>query len=98
MDLEERKIPEDNGSEEPNSSKKEPRNIKEEPNQVKEEPNSPKDEPNRIYIDEVRWFTYKQLSNILHCTPQSIYNHVRTGKVKVKKVDGLSFYRLDEYM
>lgn len=54
--------------------------------------------PNRIYIDGVRWFTYKQLAAILHCTPQSVYNHVKSGKVKTKKIDGVSFFRLDEYM
>ena len=57
-----------------------------------------KESTNRIYIDGERWFTYKQLANILHCTPQSVYNYVRSGKVKTKKIDGVSFYRLDEYM
>lgn len=57
-----------------------------------------KESPNRIYIDGERWFTYKQLASILHCTPQSVYNYVRSGKVKTKKIDGVSFYRLDEYM
>ena len=57
-----------------------------------------KESTNRIYIDGERWFTYKQLASILHCTPQSVYNYVRSGKVKTKKIDGVSFYRLDEYM
>lgn len=53
---------------------------------------------NRIYIDGERWFTYQQLAIIMHCTPGSIYNRVKTGKIKIKKVDGLSFYRLEGYM
>lgn len=65
---------------------------------VNETPKTVKETPNRIYIDGERWFTYKQLANILHCTPQSVYNYVRSGKVKTKKIDGVSFYRLDEYM
>ena len=65
---------------------------------VNEIPKTVKETPNRIYIDGERWFTYKQLANILHCTPQSVYNYVRSGKVKTKKIDGVSFYRLDEYM
>ena len=65
---------------------------------VKETPTVMKESPNRIYIDGERWFTYKQLASILHCTPQSVYNYVRSGKVKTKKIDGVSFYRLDEYM
>lgn len=72
--------------------------LNEETYDIKEDTLTPKDDPNRIYIDGVRWFTYKQLANILHCTPQSVYNHVRSGKVKTKKIDGVSFYRLDEYM
>lgn len=65
---------------------------------VKESTKTVKETPNRIYIDGERWFTYKQLASILHCTPQSVYNYVRSGKVKTKKIDGVSFYRLDEYM
>ena len=65
---------------------------------VNETPKTVKESPNRIYIDGERWFTYKQLASILHCTPQSVYNYVRSGKVKTKKIDGVSFYRLDEYM
>ena len=65
---------------------------------VNKTPKTVKESPNRIYIDGERWFTYKQLANILHCTPQSVYNYVRSGKVKTKKIDGVSFYRLDEYM
>ena len=65
---------------------------------VKESSVVVKETPNRIYIDGERWFTYKQLASILHCTPQSVYNYVRSGKVKTKKIDGVSFYRLDEYM
>lgn len=65
---------------------------------LKEIPKTVKETPNRIYIDGERWFTYKQLASILHCTPQSVYNYVRSGKVKTKKIDGVSFYRLDEYM
>lgn len=65
---------------------------------VNEIPKTVKETPNRIYIDGERWFTYKQLASILHCTPQSVYNYVRSGKVKTKKIDGVSFYRLDEYM
>ena len=65
---------------------------------VNKTPKTVKESPNRIYIDGERWFTYKQLASILHCTPQSVYNYVRSGKVKTKKIDGVSFYRLDEYM
>ena len=65
---------------------------------VNKTPKTVKETPNRIYIDGERWFTYKQLASILHCTPQSVYNYVRSGKVKTKKIDGVSFYRLDEYM
>ena len=70
----------------------------ESPMAVKETTKAVKETPNRIYIDGERWFTYKQLASILHCTPQSVYNYVRSGKVKTKKIDGVSFYRLDEYM
>ena len=72
--------------------------VKESSVVVKESSVVVKETPNRIYIDGERWFTYKQLASILHCTPQSVYNYVRSGKVKTKKIDGVSFYRLDEYM
>ena len=75
-----------------------PMAVKETPSAVKESSVVVKETPNRIYIDGERWFTYKQLASILHCTPQSVYNYVRSGKVKTKKIDGVSFYRLDEYM
>ena len=75
-----------------------PMAVKETTKAVKESSIVVKETPNRIYIDGERWFTYKQLASILHCTPQSVYNYVRSGKVKTKKIDGVSFYRLDEYM
>ena len=75
-----------------------PMAVKETTKAVKESSVVVKETPNRIYIDGERWFTYKQLASILHCTPQSVYNYVRSGKVKTKKIDGVSFYRLDEYM
>ena len=46
-----------------------------------------------IYIDGVRWYTYKQMSALLDISVSAIYKHVRAGKIERKKIEGLSVYR-----
>jgi len=46
-----------------------------------------------IYIDGIRWYTYKQLSALLDTSVSSIYKKVKAGKIKNRKVYGLSVYR-----
>ena len=46
-----------------------------------------------IYIDGIRWYTYKQMSALLDISVSAIYKHVRAGKIERKKIEGLSVYR-----
>ncbi len=46
-----------------------------------------------INIDGIRWYTYKQLSALLDTSVSSIYKKVKAGKIKNRKVYGLSVYR-----
>ena len=46
-----------------------------------------------IYIDGVRWYTYKQMSALLDISVSAIYKRVRAGKIERKKIEGLSVYR-----
>lgn len=65
---------------------------------LKREPGSKVEGEPKIIIDGERWFSYQQLSKILMCTHASIFNYVKKGKVEVKKIDGMKFYRLNGYM
>ena len=46
-----------------------------------------------IYIDGIRWYTYQQLSALLDLSVSAIYKKTKNGKIKNKKVYGLSVYR-----
>ena len=46
-----------------------------------------------IYIDGIRWYTYQQLSALLDISVSAIYKKTKNGKIKNKKVYGLSVYR-----
>ena len=46
-----------------------------------------------IYIDGIRWYTYQQLSALLDLSVSAIYKKTKDGKIKNKKVYGLSVYR-----
>ena len=46
-----------------------------------------------IYSDGIRWYTYKQLGALLDTSVSSIYKKVKAGKIKNRKVYGLSVYR-----
>ena len=46
-----------------------------------------------IYIDGIRLYTYQQLSALLDLSVSAIYKKTKNGKIKNKKVYGLSVYR-----
>ncbi len=46
-----------------------------------------------IEVNGERWFTYRQLCEILMCVPQTLYNYVRSGDVDALRMEGVTLYR-----
>ena len=51
-----------------------------------------------IHVDGERWFSRQHMLRILKCKRTTLYNKVRNGQVRMKKIDEIVLFRLNGYL